>query len=95
VSKGLFYVVHLSASVTATEDDVKTIMNKALDWYQVSENFWVLYSTSHAKLWRQRLKPVVKEDGRVFICALDHKNRAGWMGKQFWEWLRKDRAPKT
>lgn len=95
MSKAKFYVVHISSSAQASDDDVKKIMNKALDWYRVSENFWVLYSTSDAKKWNVRFKPVVNEDGRVFVCALDTSDRAGWMGKSFWEWFRKDRRPKT
>lgn len=95
MSTANFYVVHISSSITASDDDVKKIMNNALDWYQVSENFWVLYSTSDAKKWYARLKPVINEDGRVFICALDTSDRAGWMGRAFWDWLRKDRRTKT
>lgn len=94
MSEAKFYIAHVSRSKDKTLEDVKTHMNHALDWYRVNESFWVLYSNSTAKEWYARLKPVINEDGRTFICALDVSDRSGWMDRKFWDWLNKDRRVK-
>jgi len=91
MSSAKFYVIHIIPKPEVSSDDIKVVMNKALDWYQASSSFWVVYSTSDAKKWYARLTESVKDEGFVFICELDIGNRAGWMKKTFWEWLNKER----
>lgn len=93
MSTANFYIVHVVLPKKTTSEELEKIMNKALDWYQISENTWVLYSTSNATKWYARLSPLVKDSGRVFICKLDKSDRKGWMDRSFWQWMRKDRNP--
>jgi len=95
MSTAAFYIVHINLSKKSSEEDLKKRMNKALDWFRISENTWVLYTTSDATKWYSRLSPLVKTDGHVFVCRLDNSDRKGWMDKAFWQWMRKDRSEQT
>ncbi|MDF3980453.1 hypothetical protein P3W23_00365 [Luteibacter sp. PPL554] len=89
--KGQFYAVYIKPSPDASADTIKEAMNKSLDWYRVSENFWIVYTARNAEVLYKRLKPSVKDPGRVFISRLDLTDRQGWMAKGFWTWLKKER----
>jgi hypothetical protein len=56
---------------------------------------WKLVSFANknpqAANWMVRLRPLVKDDGRLFICELNVKNRNGWMVPDFWKWIKKTR----
>jgi len=66
-------------------------MNKALDWYKANNTFWIVYTTRDAEGLYKRFKLCVNEKGRIFIAKLDLDDRQGWMGKGFWEWIKKER----
>ena len=86
-----FFVIYITRLPTATLEEVKTQMDHALDWYRISESLWIVYTTSDPEKWFARLSPLVKEAGRVFICKLDTSVRQGWMNKDFWSWLRREK----
>lgn len=89
--KGNFYVVYIKPNSDASTDTIKDAMNKALDWYKIKDDFWILYTTSNAEKLYGRLEPSIGKKGRVFIAKLDLSDRQGWMAKGFWEWVRKER----
>ncbi|VTU29877.1 hypothetical protein [Variovorax sp. PBL-E5] len=85
-----YFMVFIKRNTSATLEDVKEKMNQALDWYRVQETLWIVYSTSDAEKLYARLSPLVKDEGSLFICKLDVNARQGWMGKDFWSWLRRE-----
>jgi hypothetical protein len=91
MAKGKFYHVYVTLKDGATEEELKTKLNLALDWYKYDKSNWVVYSTSDVEKWMIRLKPLVEPDGRFFICEIAASNSNGWMNKDFWEWMRKTR----
>lgn len=86
-----FYLVHIVLSKDITIESLKTQMDKALDWYRIGDETWIVYTSKDAAAWHTRLTPLVKPDGSVFISRLDLEDRNGWMKKDFWRWLKKDR----
>lgn len=72
-------------------DALKEKMDKAVDWYRIDESLWILYTTSDEDKWYERLEPLVRESGRLLICKLDVSKRHGWMDKDFWSWLRREK----
>ena len=87
-----FYVVYIERKADSTYEEVEKAMNMALDWYRVKEDVWILFSSSNAEKWYERLKKFSGDGGFLFISRLDVSNRQGWMKKAFWEWLNKDRT---
>ena len=86
-----FYIVYVKRIAGVTYDDVEEKMNLANDWYRLKNDIWVIYSTSDPEKWYERLSPLVKDGGNVFICQLNVSRRQGWMPKGFWNWLDQDK----
>jgi len=82
-----YYVAYIKRRADVTFDDVKKKMDLAYDWFRIGETLWVLYSTSDTEKLYQRLAPLVKDSGSLFICKLDETERIGWMDKEFWKWM--------
>ena len=86
-----FFMIYIDRKKDITYEDVKEKMDRSLDWYRISDKQWIVYSSSDPETLYERLGPLVKETGNLFICQLEESNRQGWMPKDFWEWLRKAR----
>lgn len=74
-----------------SEETLKAVFNRALDWFKFAPNCWIVWSTSDAKKWYERLRPIIKDTDSLFIVAIDVNERQGWMSMSFWEWLKKER----
>ena len=90
MAKASYYVVYVERRSGVSLEDLEKKMNLAIDWYRIRTDLWILYSTGDEEKWYERLSPLVKEDGSLFICRLDEKNRQGRMNKKFWTWLRRE-----
>lgn len=86
-----FYMIYINRMASVSYDEVEARMNKALDWYRITESLWIVYSNSTPERLYERLSPLVKDSGNVFICELNVHNRQGWMKKGFWKWLKEER----
>ena len=89
MAEAQFYIVYIERREEVSFESVKKKMDNALDWYRIGEEWWFVYTTSDADKWHQRLSPIVKDSGSLFICRLDSNDRQGWMTKDFWNWLRR------
>jgi hypothetical protein len=93
-----FYQIFIAPKQGVSTDRVKKGMDLALDWFRIDPKTWIVYTTSTANKWQERLRPMVEPGGHLFICKLDISDRQGWMTPAFWEWLRAspdDRPAKT
>jgi len=86
-----YYSIYISTKTGIKSGDVEEKMNLALDWFRLNPSYWVVYSTSDADKWQERLKHLVKPGGNLFICRLDISDHQGWITKKFWEWLKEKR----
>lgn len=86
-----FYHIYISRKPDVAADDVQKKINLALDWFRYDPKNWVVYTTSNASKWQERLRPFVDPGGHLFIVRLDVSDRQGWMTRKFWDWLRKQR----
>ena len=83
--------IYISPHKNTTQEDVEKKLNLAIDWYRYAQGVYVVYTTSSSAAWQARLMDLVKPDGRMFICKLGALTRAGWMNRDFWEWLKDKR----
>lgn len=74
-----------------SEETLETAFNHALDWFKYASNCWIVWTTSDAEKWYERLRPLIKDDDSLFIVAIDVSERQGWMSRRFWDWLKKER----
>jgi len=88
---GKYFIVHIIRNPWLNLSSVTEKINLARDWYRISETLWVIYTTSNQEKWMERLAPLVKPSGNVFICEANPTIRQGIMPKAFWDWLRKEK----
>lgn len=89
--KATFYHIMIIPREGVSLEKVLQTMNLAIDWFKYTEYNWIVYTSSNAKKWQERLKPLVAPNGFLFICRFDVNDRQGWMLKSFWDWLKKER----
>ena len=86
-----FFMIYIDRNKESSYEDIKKKMDAALDWYRLNDKLWIVYSSSDPEKWYGRLGALVKDSGNLFVCQLEESNRQGWMPKDFWEWLKKER----
>ena len=91
MAQGSYYMVYIERHSGVSLKELEETMNLATDWYRLRKYLWILYTTRDEEVWSERLAPLVKEDGSLFICRLDEYKRQGWMTKEFWSWMRRER----
>ena len=91
MARARHYFVYIERRSDVSEVILEEVMDRAIDWYRLRDNVWIVYSTSDAEKWYNRLAPIVKDSGSVFICRLNPQDRQGWMARGFWKWLRRER----
>jgi hypothetical protein len=67
------------------------VFNIAIDWIRYLPNCWILYTTTGADWWYERIRHYMTKADRVFICELNLQDKAGWLDKWVWTWLNKPR----
>jgi hypothetical protein len=67
-------------------------LNKATDWIRYSPSCWLIYTGQPATVWYQRLTEIegIKE-GSLLIYEVNFSNRAGWIARSVWDWIKKQR----
>lgn len=73
--------------------DIEEVLNRASDWYRYAPNCWIVRTKQTAKTWHERLKSIPwMTDQRYLIVEINVDERAGWLMKDTWEWLKKNRS---
>ena len=71
--------------------ELKPVFDKALDWYRYMPNCWIVWTSSSAQKWYERLRPHISDGDNMFIVRIDLSERQGWISKAVWNWLREER----
>jgi hypothetical protein len=72
--------------------ELKPLFETALDWITYAPNCWILYTTSSTETWYKHLKARLDDKDTFFICELNLNNRQGWLPKDIWQWIERDRS---
>jgi len=71
---------------------VQQLLDSSHGWWRISPSSWVVCSPdATAQFWTERLTPLVRPHGSLFICELNAEQRFGWMGTSFWHWFEEHR----
>ena len=81
------YQVMLIPRPSVEASDVIAELDKAIDWFQVSEYCFVLQTRLSAARWSARLQKLCKPEGELLVAKMDPDDNHGWMPQQFWDWL--------
>jgi len=86
-----YYNIYIKPKEGINLAEVEKKMNLSLDWFRYDTSCYVVYSSSDVNKWFERLRPLVDPKGRLFISEIDIHNRNGFMTRDFWDWLKKER----
>lgn len=57
-------------------------------WQHITETSWLVRTELTAQEIFDKLFTVFDKDNLIFISELNIDNRAGWLGKSSWEWIK-------
>jgi hypothetical protein len=82
--------IHCKGRVPVAE--LEKTFSRALDWIRYDPHCWILYTSTELNIWRDRLRKVPElSAGEFLLCEIDEKTCTGWMVRDTWDWLQKDR----
>jgi len=89
--------VRFEDSSAPNREAIEAVLNKAKDWFRYASNCWIIYTTKDAQTWSDRLRKVPGMEGHTsfLICEMSlgrKEKRAGWLPKEAWDWIDKDRT---
>ncbi|MDG7001825.1 MAG: hypothetical protein JRN15_22235 [Nitrososphaerota archaeon] len=86
-----FYHIYINPKQGVTTEQIEKKLDLAIDWFRYDSKNWVVFTSSDEDKWFERLKSFVQNGGQLFLCAFDISTRHGWMSKEFWDWITKNR----
>jgi hypothetical protein len=86
-----YYIVFIEPNPGTAVEAIQAKMDLAIDWFRITPNLWILYTSSDEDKWQVRLKPLVDPGGALFISLLNIERYNGWMTQKFWDWIEKKR----
>jgi len=72
--------------------EMKQVFERAKDWMRYAPNCWIIWTNESPETWFQRLKPQMGKGDTVLICAINLTERRGWLSKELWDWIQKERS---
>lgn len=73
-------------------EDLKAVLDKALDWVMYAPNCCIVLTSSEANVWYHRLKPLLHDEDLFFIFEIDFyggHSLVGFLPEHVWAWIRK------
>jgi hypothetical protein len=72
---------------------LRPIFDLAEDWAVYGVASYIIYSREDVYTWQGRMMAVISQSDQFFICEIaDIKASGGFLPKNIWEWINKDRA---
>lgn len=90
MNEEMFYII--TYDLKTEQKDYTSLYDaiKALgDWQHPLESTWVVSTTETDQNGiYERLKPCLDEVDHILIFQIYPKERQGWLGRSFWQWMR-------
>ena len=87
MNKKHFLVVILDDHTNGDKTSIESILNKALDWIEITPKTWLLWSSSTSKRWLQRLQTYLPNDALIFVSEVNLEDRAGALPSAVWKFI--------
>lgn len=86
------YILHVGIALDTERKarELDDIFNKAKDWIRYAPNCWLVYTNSDPAKWYGRLKAHLSDEP-FLIVEVDLNNRQGYLPKEAWDWIKKQR----
>jgi hypothetical protein len=71
--------------------ELKPVFNKSIEWFRYTPTSWIVWTSSSAEKWYERLRPHISDEDTMLVARIDTTEIQGWVSKSLWDWLNKDR----
>jgi hypothetical protein len=90
-----FYQLYLEPKEGVEQELIDKKLNLALDWFRYGKSVYLLYSTASIEKLQVRFMPIVEPTGSLFICEINITPHQGYMDRNFWDWINKERPERA
>ena len=52
-------------------EKLQPVFDKAIDWLRYMPTCWIVWTSTSAEKWFERLRPLIKDTDELFIVAID------------------------
>ncbi|MHB8383402.1 MAG: hypothetical protein ACYDC3_13825 [Candidatus Binataceae bacterium] len=89
--------LHISMQLQGDVDteNLKTQLNKAIDWIHYMPNCWIVLTTSDPMRWYERLASLLGDSDFVLIAPIDMEEARGWLPNWVIEWTKAAKTKTT
>jgi hypothetical protein len=97
MAQAQYYHIYLKPKPFVTMQHITPKIDEALDWFRYDDKNWIVYTTTDAKGWYDRLKHLVEPGGFVMICRFSMTDYYGLMDKALWTWIsgpKREKSPR-
>lgn len=84
-----FVMINVETDHENVTERLRPLLDRAIDWIEISPLSWLTWTSSSSKIWARRLKLSSVGFNSVFVVEINVADRAGEMPKNFWEFIRK------
>ena len=84
-----FVMVSIDPREDSLTKKYRQVLDRAIDWIEISPNSWLLWTSTSSNGWLKRLKSTKIPFNRVLIVEVNPADRAGVMPSEVWRFIRK------
>ena len=84
-----FVIVSVETDRENVTERLRPLLNRAIDWMEVSPSSWLLWTSSSSSTWLRRIKLSSLKPTSIFVVEVNTADRAGEMPSNFWDFIRK------
>lgn len=84
-----FVIISVATGKDKVTDRIRPLLDRAIDWIEISPLSWLAWTSSSSVAWLKRLKSSSVTFDSVFVIEVNPSDRAGEMPNNFWEFIRK------
>ena len=83
----------INYKVSGSDATLKETIKSAKSWFNYFQGSWIIISTNSLAVWQEKLSAHINHgEDHLLIIELQLKNYNGWMPKNAWDWLKKQKG---
>jgi hypothetical protein len=83
-----FVLISLDSKEGDLTERLRRLLDRAIDWIELTPNSWLLWTSTSSNGWLKRLKASEISFENAFIIEVNPADRAGVMPDEVWKFIR-------
>lgn len=82
-----FIILNLDSYRRDLSEELRPVLDKALDWIEITPNSWLLWTSSSSKKWLERIRGSNLRVDHLFVAEINPEDRAGRLPDEVWRFI--------